>query len=637
MAFEPIFAALQSGENTTLPSQHPYTSAAIIVIFAFLVPLLTMEINYFRLAVYRAWHRQRRESEKLKRKQEGALAAAAAARSVTRADNRDAGGDDIIDNDDDDDDDCISNSSTTSSAVGHLVHDITESLTKRSSCNSNIHRRSNDPSLRKAYTAIRHSSLQAILSSLVVYGGTAAGIAVNTRGLDEKVIAIVGGASKFMASLMVFIVSAKIPQWLGVYHEGSIRLVKCSSNYSKHVQNIQLVSDEDDDENASLAKLRSNVRMGVWFHFAKFYIILMPFYCGVQAATIPVSIMSGFVSGFILMWCIFGRNTPSRRARLPNSSSYDAFIFDPRSPFKDVKCPFSGMEEFQTVSGDEISNVGTPVSTGELVVGSSVVVGVSGDTGARTMNDNILNPNAKQTADKDVDDDDEFNINGSSLCTSNNPQTIGATSQIESTKEELPAVQETLYNHINEGKVCAFDNRGTESNITTFEDKEAAHEAGFLVLHCGACGACSSWDNLIVEHVTRDKMASLANECAKGALFGGGDDALTECLMSDDIGFEEECAICWSEDILCTKQNCAFIFLQAQMINNVGNFAVGPNDITSASCEEAHCEVGQFVPCSGATRRRMNITSSIARPGEQQCGIVDVKDWEDLFFGSGVA
>lgn len=152
-----------------------------------------MEINYFRLAVYRAWHRQRRESEKLKRKQEGALAAAA--RSVTRADNRDAGGDDIIDNDDDDDDDCISNSSTTSSAVGHLVHDITESLTKQSSCNSNIHRRSNDPSLRKAYTAIRHSSLQAILSSLVVYGGTAAGIAVNTRGLDEKVIAIVGGGT----------------------------------------------------------------------------------------------------------------------------------------------------------------------------------------------------------------------------------------------------------------------------------------------------------------------------------------------------------------------------------------------------------------------------------------------------------
>jgi hypothetical protein len=31
-----------------------------------------------------------------------------------------------------------------------------------------------------------------------------------------------------------------------------------------------------------------------------------------------------------------------------------------------------------------------------------------------------------------------------------------------------------------------------------------------------------------------------------------------------------------------------------------------------------------FVPCSGATRRRMNVTSTIARPGAQSCGIVDV-------------
>lgn len=29
--------------------------------------------------------------------------------------------------------------------------------------------------------------------------------------------------------------------------------------------------------------------------------------------------------------------------------------------------------------------------------------------------------------------------------------------------------------------------------------------------------------------------------------------------------------------------------------------------------------------------------SSIVRPNAQQCNIVDVKDWDDLFFGSGVA
>lgn len=39
---------------------------------------------------------------------------------------------------------------------------------------------------------------------------------------------------------------------------------------------------------------------------------------------------------------------------------------------------------------------------------------------------------------------------------------------------------------------------------------------------------------------------------------------------------------------------------------------------------------GHFVSCSGATRRRMNVTSTIKRPGSQRCSIVDV-DWAELF------
>lgn len=39
---------------------------------------------------------------------------------------------------------------------------------------------------------------------------------------------------------------------------------------------------------------------------------------------------------------------------------------------------------------------------------------------------------------------------------------------------------------------------------------------------------------------------------------------------------------------------------------------------------------GNFVSCSGANRRRMNVTSSIQRPGAMQCDIVDVV-WEELF------
>jgi hypothetical protein len=89
----------------------------------------------------------------------------------------------------------------------------------------------------------------------------------------------------------------------------------------------------------------------------------------------------------------------------------------------------------------------------------------------------------------------------------------------------------------------------------------------------------------------------------------------------------------WTEDILCTRRHCAFIFLQSNLINTVSNFQVGPETITSATCEEAMCELA-FVPCSGANRRRMNIKNTITRPGDQLCGIVDV-NWEEIFGNGG--
>mmetsp|Transcript_40029 Transcript_40029/g.72121 ORF Transcript_40029/g.72121 Transcript_40029/m.72121 type:complete len:108 (+) Transcript_40029:84-407(+) len=61
----PLLSAL--GEDYALPSEQAIANAAIIVVFAYLVPLLTMEINFFRLAVYKSWRRQDRLLEKKKR------------------------------------------------------------------------------------------------------------------------------------------------------------------------------------------------------------------------------------------------------------------------------------------------------------------------------------------------------------------------------------------------------------------------------------------------------------------------------------------------------------------------------------------------------------------------------------------
>jgi hypothetical protein len=209
---------------------------------------------------------------------------------------------------------------------------------------------------------------------------------------------------------------------------------------------------------------------------------------------------------------------------------------------------------------------------------------------------------------------------------------LGSTTQQENARKELPYVSEALYNNINEGPVCAFDNKGEESNITTFRDREAAHAAGFLVLHCGACGACSDWDNLRQEYVTRKTLAADSADCAKKSLFGGSE-AVLECLNQPPISFQGKCAECWLDSIRCAKKFCGFIYMQSLMTHTFGDFQVEEDMITSASCEEAHCEAGNrgdFVACSGATRRRMNVASDIERPGAQLCGIVDV-NWATLF------
>jgi hypothetical protein len=95
------------------------------------------------------------------------------------------------------------------------------------------------------------------------------------------------------------------------------------------------------------------------------------------------------------------------------------------------------------------------------------------------------------------------------------------------------------------------------------------------------------------------------------------------------IGFTNDCASCWTEDELCAKKNCVFLYLKGVLMNTVGNFHVGLDHMTGATCDEAMCGPA-FVRCSGATRRRMNIVSDIPRPKEQQCHTIK-QDWAAMF------
>ena len=118
----------------------------------------------------------------------------------------------------------------------------------------------------------------------------------------------------------------------------------------------------------------------------------------------------------------------------------------------------------------------------------------------------------------------------------------------------------------------------------------------------------------------------LAHSVTKSIL-GSREDVQT--CNEESIGFTEECALCWTEDEYCARNNCMFLFLQSVFTNQMNNFNVGPDDITPATCDEALCGP-EFVPCSGATRRRMNIVSDIPRPISQQCGVAE-EDWSLVF------
>ena len=167
---------------------------------------------------------------------------------------------------------------------------------------------------------------------------------------------------------------------------------------------------------------------------------------------------------------------------------------------------------------------------------------------------------------------------------------IGSTYQQERVRRKLPVPTLKLYTNMGEGPVCAIDQNMTETSITSFDSKDEAHEAGFFIVHCGACAACSDWHNLQLEYTTRNFLAAESKDCAQQSLFGGGDPALLECLKKPKIGFQGRCAECWQEDIICTKKFCWAIGLQSFFINTLSNFAVGPGTITSATCEEANCE-----------------------------------------------
>lgn len=168
--------------------------------------------------------------------------------------------------------------------------------------------------------------------------------------------------------------------------------------------------------------------------------------------------------------------------------------------------------------------------------------------------------------------------------------------------------------------VCVLGEPGKPPVTTT---RAAAEAAGQTVLHCGACGACSTLHDLQVLERTRgvatERLASCASAYAKPAVLGGhaSVERLRQCLVDQGLDFSTDgaawrdpggmptCMDCWVDDIGCASTQCV------NEPDCLAKFASPTNDAAHKGCikcDEERCGI-PFIRCAGANRRSTGLSS----------------------------
>jgi len=143
--------------------------------------------------------------------------------------------------------------------------------------------------------------------------------------------------------------------------------------------------------------------------------------------------------------------------------------------------------------------------------------------------------------------------------------------------------------------------------------KEAAEAEGLVVTHYGACGVCSSAQDLSVYLAISD-LSSAGINCGLKYLAEGLDAAIA-CYQ--EIGFSLPCATLWTFDLANTQKLCLQPCLKknSENIPNNGDPPMCALDDCLQCNEDTSGEV--FAGVGGRTRRNSGLLSMIARPCSQ--------------------
>jgi len=157
--------------------------------------------------------------------------------------------------------------------------------------------------------------------------------------------------------------------------------------------------------------------------------------------------------------------------------------------------------------------------------------------------------------------------------------------------------------------VCAVEivDAGARTyRVRTFATQAAALEARARITHTGACGLCSSLENLKIYASTPD-LTEPVRACGLTATFQGQEEGL-ECIL--ELGFEPACAAIWLYNAQHTRAECAAVCIRA-----LGD-PYHTEDGALNACLQCDEDISGpvFKAVAGRTRRNSGLASALCRP-----------------------
>jgi hypothetical protein len=159
--------------------------------------------------------------------------------------------------------------------------------------------------------------------------------------------------------------------------------------------------------------------------------------------------------------------------------------------------------------------------------------------------------------------------------------------------------------------VCGWtvtDRRGRSYRLDTFATQEDAWDAGATVTHGGACGACSSLEDLAVYIETPD-LTTPVRQCGLESL-AREPLASVPCLKA--IGFTDRCAEIWAYNTAHTREVCLDACIR---LLSAPYHAPDGSPNACIQCDEERSGP-VFKAVAGRTRRNSGLPTALCRPCE---------------------